>query len=120
VPQWSPDGNWIKFYADGGGWSLMSLDGKTVRNIGTDAVELTFSLDSRALYGIRRDQGRVQLFSLDLASKAMKTIGYLDNDLLPQSSTGPGIRLSLSPDGKSILYPAARNASSLWMLEGWE
>jgi hypothetical protein len=30
------------------------------------------------------------------------------------------MRLSLAPDGKSILYPAYRFSSSLWMLEGFE
>jgi hypothetical protein len=99
---------------------LISPDGKDVRAIGmNEAVELTFSLDSKTLYGFRPDAGRAQLFSLDLASKAVKPIGYVDNDEYPASLQGPGIRLSLSPDGKSILYPAVRGNRSLWMLEGF-
>ncbi len=121
IPQWSPDGRWIKFLAPGhSGWTLISPDGKDVRAIGmNEAVELTFSLDSKTLYGFRPDAGRAQLFSLDLASKAVKPIGYVDNDEYPASLQGPGIRLSLSPDGKSILYPAVRGNRSLWMLEGF-
>jgi hypothetical protein len=29
-------------------------------------------------------------------------------------------RLRLSPDGKSILYPALRRSSSLWMMDGFD
>jgi Tol biopolymer transport system component len=122
LPQWSPDAQWIKFldYA-GGSWTLISPDGKTVRALGIeDAIEMTFSKDSRLLYGIRKDHNRVGLFSLDIEAKALKNIGDLAKDFLPSSYLGPGIRLSLSPDGKSILYPAMRTSSSLWMLEGFE
>jgi hypothetical protein len=100
---------------------LISPDGKTVRALGVaDAIEMTFSKDSRLLYGIRRDQKRVRLFSLDIETRAVKNIGDLAKDFVPYSYLGPGIRLSLSPDGKSILYPALRNSASLWMLEGFE
>jgi Tol biopolymer transport system component len=121
LPQWSPDGQWIKFSPPGGdGWSLISPDGKTVRAIGMkEAIELTFSLDSKTLYGFRPDAGRAQLFSLDLRSNAVKTIGFVEKEEYPGSLTGPGIRLSLSPDGKSILYPAVRGSRSLWMLGGF-
>jgi eukaryotic-like serine/threonine-protein kinase len=123
LSQWSPDGQWIKFldHAGGGGWTLISPDGKTVRALGiADAIEMTFSKDSRSLYGIRREQDRARLFSLDIETKAMKNIGDLAKDFLPSSYLVPGIRLSLSPDGKSILYPAVRTSGSLWMLEGFE
>jgi hypothetical protein len=58
------------------------------------------------------------LFSLDIATKQVKTIGEIAKDYNPSSYSNPGIRLSLSPDGKSILYPARRGTSSLWMMEG--
>jgi hypothetical protein len=41
-------------------------------------------------------------------------------DFTPASYSNPGIRLSLSPDGKSIIFPAMRRSSSLWMLEGFD
>jgi len=55
--------------------------------------------------------------------------GRIDGDQLhvllvrfpvPISYSNPGIRLSLSPDGKSILYPSIRRTSSLWMMEGFD
>ena len=123
VPQWSPDAQWIKFldHGGGGGWTLISPDGKTVRALGiADTIEMTFSKDSRLLYGIRREQDRAHLFSLDIETRAVKDIGDLAKDFVPFSNLNPGMRLSLSPDGESILYPAMRNSASLWMLEGFE
>jgi Tol biopolymer transport system component len=124
LPEWSPDGQWIKF-VDGrtadAGWSLISPDGKTVRSYGEPkTIDMTFSADSKRLYGIRMETDRRTLYSLDIASKEVKTIGEIGRDFTPASYSNPGIRLSLSPDGKSILYPATRRTSSLWMMEGFD
>jgi Tol biopolymer transport system component len=126
LPEWSPDGQWIKFIdARGGntnaGWTLSSPDGKTLRSYGEPhTVEMTFSADSKKLYGIRIEGEHRTLFSLDIASKEVKTIGEISKDFTPASYSNPGIRLSLSPDGKRILYPATRGSSSLWMMEGFQ
>jgi serine/threonine protein kinase len=126
LPEWSPDGQWIKFFdLEGGdekaGWALISPDGKTLRNYGDqNTVDMTFSADSKLLYGIRTESDRRTLFSLDIATKATKTIGEIGKDFTPASYSNPGVRLSLSPDGKNILYPAVRRSSSLWMLEGFD
>jgi Tol biopolymer transport system component len=123
LPEWSPDGLWIKFLdpADGVGWSLISPDGKTVHSYGeSTTVQMTFSVDSKKLYGIRVEPDRCILYSLDIVTKEEKIIGDIAKDFTPASYSNPGIRLSLSPDGKSILYPAIRRSSSLWMLEGFD
>ena len=123
LPEWSPDGQWISFLdpRSGGGWTLISPDGKTERALGDlKAVQVTFSADSKRLYGIRVDNGRNTLSSIDLATKEVKNIGDIGKDFTPASYSNPGIRLSLSPDGKSILFPALRRSSSLWMLEGFD
>jgi Tol biopolymer transport system component len=123
LPAWSSDGQWITFQdqSDAAGWSLISPDGKTVRTYGEPkAIQVTFSADSKLLYGIRIDKDRRTLFSIDISTKAEKTIGDVGKDFAPGTYLNPGIRLSLSPDGKSILYPALRDASSLWMLEGFD
>ncbi len=122
LPEWSPDGQWISFL-DGksGGWAIISPDGKTERTYGEPkAVQMTFSADSKHLYGIRVEDDHNTLFSLDLATKELKNIGDVGKDFTPASYSNPGIRLSLSPDGKSILFPAMRRSSSLWMLEGFD
>jgi Tol biopolymer transport system component len=126
LPEWSPDGQWIKFVGvvpDGGitgNWVVMSPDGKTTRDLGEPHTgNMTFSADSKRLYGIRVEHDRRTLFSLDIATKEVKTIGEISRDFTPSSYSNPGVRLSVSPDGKSILYPATRRASSLWMMEGF-
>src|SRR5262249_43124481 len=120
LPEWSPDGRWISFLdpGEGAGWSLISPDGKTVHAYGEPGtIQMTFSQDSKRLYGIRTETDRCILYSLDIASKERKIIGEISKDFTPASYSNPGIRLSLSPDGKSVLFPAVRRSSSLWMLE---
>jgi Tol biopolymer transport system component len=120
LPQWSPDGKWIKYLALNKGWVLVSPDGKDERVFGSyGGPELTFSKDSTRLYGIRSKNGRHTLFSVDIATKAEREIREIDKEYLPGSSLNPGIRLSLSPDGKRILYPTVKTQTSLWMLEGF-
>jgi serine/threonine protein kinase/Tol biopolymer transport system component len=122
LPEWSPDGQWISLdVASADRWSIISPDGKTFRSFGErDTIAMTFSADSKRLIGIRGEKDRGVLYSLDIATKEKKTIGYISRDFAPSSATNPGIRLSLSPDGKSILYPVFRRSSSIWMLEGFE
>ena len=123
LPEWSPDGLWIKFLdpTDGVGWSLISPDGKIVRSYGEPTtVQMTFSADSKKLYGIRVEPDRCVIYSLDILTKKEKIIGDIAKDFAPASYSNPGIRLSLSPDGKRMLYPAIRQSRSLWMLEGFD
>lgn len=84
------------------------------------ALDLTFSSDSRRVYGVRPDQDHNYLFSVDVAGGQEKIIGDIGKDFTPRSNLTPGLRLSLSPDGKSILFPSLRQTSSLWMLEGFD
>ena len=41
-------------------------------------------------------------------------------EFYPASFMDPAVRLSLSPDGKSILFSSVSQKRSLWMLEGFE
>jgi Tol biopolymer transport system component len=123
IPDWSPDGQWISFRdgTDEVGWGVISPDGKTVRSFGEpQTIQVTFSPDSKRLYGIRVEPSRCVLYSIDIASKEKKIIGEISKDFTPASYSNPAIRLSVSPDGKSILYPAIRRSNSLWMLEGFD
>ena len=49
----------------------------------------------------------------------MTDIHELGKDLAPASDHGPGIRFSLTPDGKGITYSTNVAKSNLWILEGF-
>jgi Tol biopolymer transport system component len=124
LPEWSPDGNWIT-YRDSKGWSLISPDGKHTKPLGKiETAYLAFSKDSKQLYGIKTgeraaDQNYVTLFSIDPVTLQQRSIKNLGKDLQPASNLQPGIRFSISPDGKSLVYCTAKNGDDLWMLQGY-
>jgi serine/threonine protein kinase len=119
VPDWSRDGKWLTYF-DRAGWGLVSPDGKTVRPLGNIATSyLAFSKDSKLLYGIREENGKTTLFSINIATLKSTDIHELGKDLAPAASAIPSIRFSLTPDGKSITYATATSKSNLWLLEGF-
>jgi eukaryotic-like serine/threonine-protein kinase len=124
LSDWSPAGDWIT-YRDKKGWNLVSPDGKTTKFLGDIATDfLAFSKDGKLLYGIQtgegeRDRERATLFSLDPNTLKQRVIKELGKDLRPQSNYDPGIRFSLSPDGKSIAYSTLKSRTDLWMLQGY-
>jgi Tol biopolymer transport system component len=119
-PDWSPDGEWLSF-RDASGWNLISEDGQIVKRLkGVSTPYLTFSKDGKRLYGIRLADGKTTLFSFDPETLKSADIRELGNDLAPSSNYWPGVRLSLSPDGKGITYAISNAAKSdLWLLEGF-
>jgi eukaryotic-like serine/threonine-protein kinase len=118
VPVWSPSGDWI-LHSDGG-VKLTSPDGRTTRELSSkSAVAYAFSADGRRVYGIRDvPSDRLQLFFVSVAGGAETKIGSLARDFRPASEFHPALRLSLSPDGKSVAYSTLKSASNLWVMEG--
>ena len=105
LPDWSSTGDWITYHDDKG-WNLISPDGKRTKFLGKiQADYLAFSKDGKMLYGIETgeteaDQDRATLFSLETATLKQKVIKNLGGDFAPSTKFRPGIRFSLSPDGK--------------------
>jgi eukaryotic-like serine/threonine-protein kinase len=115
VPAWSPTGEWIAY-----GGKLISPDGATKRSIGDHkSPYYTFSSDGKLIYGIRQEQDRELLFSVDIATGAEKIMGDLGKEFKPGSNVNPSIRFSMAPDGKSFVYSAGNFKQNLWMLEGF-
>ena len=114
VPCWSPTDEWIG-YADRGD-KLISPDGTKQKDLGVrHSGASAFSADGKLLYGMRKED----LISTDIATGAEKVIGNVGVDNGPRSSLGPAIRMSLSPDGKSLTYGTLRFKNNLWMFEGF-
>jgi Tol biopolymer transport system component len=120
APLWSPANDWILFGDNG--VKLISVDGATTRDVSaTSAQVYAFSADGRTLYGLRQPVSvdrRVELFSMSVTGGAEKTIGSLPRDYVPTVSSNPALRLSLTPDGKSLTYSIARTTTSLWLMDG--
>ena len=119
VPVWSPANDWI-LYSDGG-VKLISPDGKTTRDVSpTSATAYAFSADGRTIYGLRQPValGRLELFSVGVGGGPEKTIGSLAPEYLPRNTLRPSLRLSVTPDGKSLTYSIIRTTSNLWLADG--
>ena len=122
LPDWSPDSKWLTYADENASWHLLSVDGKEDREIGKlDSWSLTFSRDGRSLYGIRVIGNDASLIAYDLATSKTRIVKQLDKSLIPAANLGPGIRFTLTPDGKSISYSVQKNATSqIWMMQGFK
>ncbi len=121
-PEWSPDGKWIAVPSFRG-IDLTSPDGKDQRTItGLNGAGLTWSRDSKKIYGITFQALQPSLYEVDVATGNIRKIRDYDlnfQPLLEGSYTG-SVRFSLSPDGKSIVSATATNEADLWMLDGFD
>lgn len=118
LPDWSPANDWISYYDDG--WLLTTPDGKTTRKLGDLQTQyVAFSADGKQLWFVRTASDKVQLVTLDLATNKERVVADLDEAYSPASDSGPGIRFTLAPDGKSLAYSFRKESRTLWMLEGF-
>jgi Tol biopolymer transport system component len=117
---WSPSSDWILYPRAGA--ALISPDGRTIRQLSSKTASgYAFSTDGSTVYGIRTladDRDRIELFSIGVADGVEKRIGLLAREYLPAASASPALRLSLTPDGRSITYGIVRNTANLWLMTG--
>ena len=89
LPEWSPDGQWIAF-VEQERLNVISPDGQTIRRFeAPDTAQVTFSRDSKLLYGIRVGTTRCILFSIDIASEQTKSIGEFARDFARPATATP-------------------------------
>ena len=72
------------------------------------------------VYGLRQPValGPLELFSMSVAGGPEKVIGSLAREYSPSAGFSPSLRLSLTPDGKSLTYATLRSTSNLWLVDG--
>ena len=59
----------------------------------------------------------LQLVAIDATTGAVRIVSTLGTDVSFGTPTDPGLRLSLSPDGQSVLATIVRTRTDLWILE---
>jgi Tol biopolymer transport system component len=100
---------------------LTSPDGKEQRILrGLNGAALAWSRDSKTIYGLTFQAPQPSLSAMDVETGAIRKIADYDlsfQPLLENSYTG-SVRLSLSPDGKSVVTATATNQADLWILDG--
>ena len=55
---------------------------------------------------------------MSVAGGPEKTTGSLAREYSPSATFSPSLRLSLTPDGKSLTYGTLRSTSNLWLMDG--
>jgi Tol biopolymer transport system component len=117
--EWSPDGAWIA-HDSPEGLSLAAAEGGT-RRVLTPKVRpraIAWSADARTIYGLIVDDEGQRIISIDVASGTSRVVRPVAEDLLFRTPINPGLRLSLSADGKRLLTTVMRSRSDIWMMDG--
>jgi Tol biopolymer transport system component len=118
VPAWSPSGEWILF-SRGNTLEMRSAEGKTSQRLPGDSwIGATFSNDGKLVYAIRHANSRPELVSFAIAGGALRVLHSLDIKDLPNGPGDPTMRLSLTPDGKSLSYTTSKSDAVLWLMTG--
>jgi dipeptidyl aminopeptidase/acylaminoacyl peptidase len=117
LPEWSPTGEWIAYHDENWRPKLISPDGKTTRALPPYPGAFAWAPDGKTLYQARLDPPA--LFAIDIAAGRDRKLRDLAG-LQPYSSLNPGLRASLTADGKSVIYTILRPRQEIWILEGVE
>jgi serine/threonine protein kinase len=124
LPQWSPNGEWITMQLPEG-FGIISPDGETKRVLSTrlhnnNEVVHGWSRDSSTIYIAVKDGTHTFLSSLDVRSGAEKRLADYGTEVAFAGIYTSSIRLSLSPDGKSLATSTRQYRGELWKLEGFD
>ncbi|HEY1340648.1 MAG TPA: hypothetical protein VGF59_24220, partial [Bryobacteraceae bacterium] len=119
VVEWSPKGDWIAVAAREG-VMLLSPDGKTQRILRKPAFTgMTWSRDGTTLYGLDAEIGG-HVVAVNVAAGTERELSRIPAAYHLRPIWIPGMKLSLSPDGKSLATTNVRQSGDVWLLENFE
>ncbi len=116
LPEWSPSGEWIAA-SDTAHVILVSPEGRKRRELRSKPGPMAWSPDGRILYVIHTENGRGSVSAIDLRTgveRVMRDLG----ELVPGTPLYPGYSVSVTPDGKALVYAVWRGGDSIWLLDG--
>jgi Tol biopolymer transport system component len=121
--EWSPTGESIAAleYRPEGSRPTVLIDpsnGRITRRSTLTAAVLAWSRDGKRLYGLDAGATGSELREMDIASGTVRTIAVYDTHVHVTEGTGNVRRLTLSPDGRSMLATVYTNRSNVWLLKG--
>ncbi len=122
APEWSPSGEWIAA-PRGFDIELVAPASGAVRVLArVPASAIAWSRDSSTIYAFAYQGPQPpSLSAVDVRTGNVRKIAdynFTVQPLLENTYTG-GIRLSLSPDGKSLATATATNQADIWILDGF-
>jgi Tol biopolymer transport system component len=115
VPAWSPDGRWIML--GDGDVKLVAADGSHVRSLGVRDALCGFAQVPEHVYCFESAPGTRNFVERRFDGTA-RVITAVKQEHWPRVSAGPALRLSLSPDGETLLYSAGTERVELVLGEG--
>jgi Tol biopolymer transport system component len=121
LPEWSPKGDWIAVKTGAGGTILVTPDGsqsRVLRPVSYQAI--AWARDSASLFGLIQQDGRLRLYSMDIATGKERLLNTFGPELALDAMYSSGIRVSLSPDGKGLLAGRRSLSADLWMVENFD
>lgn len=114
LPEWSPAGDWIAFGDRENRLTLISPDGGRLRHLGGSGP-VSWSRDGKTLYQVTYDSAT--LVGIDVATGSRRHLRDL-GELKPYATTNPANRLSLTPDGRKVIFSVLRAREEIRIFEG--
>jgi Tol biopolymer transport system component len=114
IPAWSPTGEWIASSDEKCQAILVSPDGRTTRVLGGTGT-VAWARDGKTLYRINPQQHAV--VAIDVASGTAHVVREV-GELVPYSGPQPGLRMTITNDGGSLVYSVLRAREEIWVMEG--
>jgi Tol biopolymer transport system component len=121
--EWSPTGEWsaaMDFSAKGETLLVNPKDGTLRKLPPLGSPALTWSQDGKTIYGVAPTTAgdRSELRALDVASGTMRTLATYATRLRLEENIGGSLRMTLAPDGRTLVTTLLSDRSNVWMLKG--